>query len=337
MLFMLRHAVRTQEGAVGLTVVLLALLIGVVNPAFFSVANLFDLLRSMTVEVLFALGVLIVIASGGIDVSFTAVAITALYSSVRLLNGLEYTGDMWLPYLLAALIGGGLGLLNGLLIALFRLPPLIVTLGTQSLFRGFLLFFVGSIIIRDLPEAMNTFARTNLVTLTMANGTLASLHSAVLLPVVVAFVTWLVLRYTLPGRSIYALGGAPESAERVGFHVKRTQVVIYVFVGVLAGIAGMTYGVLNRQANPFDLVGSELDVIAAVVLGGASITGGRGSVLGTLLGVALITLITNSLILIGIPSTWQRVVVGAIILVGTGISAYQSRASERYTATSNAH
>lgn len=334
---MLRHAVRTQEGAVGLTVVLLALLIGVVNPAFFSVANLFDLLRSMTVEVLFALGVLIVIASGGIDVSFTAVAITALYSSVRLLNGLEYTGDMWLPYLLAALIGGGLGLLNGLLIALFRLPPLIVTLGTQSLFRGFLLFFVGSIIIRDLPEAMNTFARTNLVTLTMANGTLASLHSAVLLPVVVAFVTWLVLRYTLPGRSIYALGGAPESAERVGFHVKRTQVVIYVFVGVLAGIAGMTYGVLNRQANPFDLVGSELDVIAAVVLGGASITGGRGSVLGTLLGVALITLITNSLILIGIPSTWQRVVVGAIILVGTGISAYQSRASERYTATSNAH
>lgn len=333
---MLRRAVRTQEFAVGLTVVLLALLIGAINPVFFSVGNLFDLLRSGTVVLLFALGALVVIASGGIDVSFTAVAVFALYSTVKILNGAAYEGGILLPFLLAAAIGAGLGLINGLLIALFKLPTLIVTLGTQSLFRGFLLFFVGATIIRDIPDAMTGFARSSLLTLTAPSGALVSLHVAVLLPLVACVATWLLLTYTMVGRSIYALGGAPEAAERAGFNIRRTQILIYVFVGLLAGVAGMTYGSLNRQANPFDLVGSELDVIAAVVLGGAAITGGRGSVLGTVLGVALITIINNSLILVGIPSAWQRVVIGSIIIVGTGISAYQSRSAERRVAVSGA-
>jgi simple sugar transport system permease protein len=327
---MLRRTIRTQEFALGLTVIALSLLIGAINPVFFSVTNLFDLLRSATVEMLFALGVLIVLASGGIDVSFTAVAVFALYVSVRLLNGMEYDGGMALPYLLAATLGVVLGLINGLFIALFKLPTLIVTLGAQSLFRGFLLFFIGAVIIRDIPDGMTEFARSSLLTITAPNGALVSLHVAVPLPLVAAIITGLLLKYTMLGRSIYALGGAPEAAERAGFNIRRTQLFIYAFVGLLAGIAGMTYGALNRQANPFDLVGTELDVIAAVVLGGATITGGRGSVIGTLLGVMLIVIVNNSLILVGIPSVWQRVVIGSIIIIGTGVSAYQSRRVEQH-------
>jgi simple sugar transport system permease protein len=326
---MLQRLLRTQEFVVGLTVVGLALLIGLINPVFFSVGNLFDLLRSATVVWLFALGVLVVIASGGIDVSFTAVAVFALYSSVRILNGIDYGGNMLLPFALAGLIGMLLGLINGLLIALFRLPTLIVTLGTQSLFRGFLLFFIGAVIIRDIPPTMTDFARSSLLTLTAPNGARISLHVAVLLPLALAVLTSLMLRYTMLGRSIYAFGGAPEAAERAGFNIRRLQLFIYAYVGLLSGVAGMTYGALNRQANPFDLVGSELDVIAAVVLGGAAITGGRGTVIGTLLGVLLIVMINNSLILVGIPSVWQRVVIGAVIIIGTGVSAWQSRNAER--------
>ena len=96
-------------------------------------------------------------------------------------------------------------------------------------------------------------------------------------------------------------------------------------MGFLAGIGGIVYASLNRQANPQELVGSELNVIAAVVLGGASLTGGRGTVIGSLLGVALVVIMNNSLVLIGVPSTWQRVVVGAIILIGTGLPAIQAR------------
>ena len=128
---------------------------------------------------------------------------------------------------------------------------------------------------------------------------------------------------------IYALGGAREAAERAGFNISRIQYFIYGFVGLLSGIAGMTYGSLNRQANPQDIVGTELDVIAAVVLGGATLTGGRGSVIGALLGVTLVTIMSNSLVLIGVPSEWRRVVTGLIIIIGTGIPAIQAQRNTR--------
>jgi simple sugar transport system permease protein len=127
------------------------------------------------------------------------------------------------------------------------------------------------------------------------------------------------------GRSIYALGGSREAAERAGFNVPRIQYFIYAFVGLLSGIAGMTFGSMARQANPQDLVGTELSVIAAVVLGGAQLTGGHGTVIGTILGVILVTIANNSLILIGVPTAWQRVVIGIIILIGTGLPAIQAR------------
>jgi simple sugar transport system permease protein len=127
------------------------------------------------------------------------------------------------------------------------------------------------------------------------------------------------------GRSVYALGGAREAAERAGFNIARIQYFVYGLVGLLSGIAGITYGSLNRQANPQDIVGTELNVIAAVVLGGAQLTGGRGTVIGTVLGVVLVVVANNSLILVGVPSVWQRVVIGLIILVGTGLPAIQAR------------
>jgi len=129
------------------------------------------------------------------------------------------------------------------------------------------------------------------------------------------------------GRGVYALGGSREAAERAGFNISRIEYFIYGFVGLLSGVAGMTFGALNRQANPQDIVGSELNVIAAVVLGGAQLTGGRGTVIGTILGVALVVIMNNSLILIGVPSVWQRVVIGLIILIGTGLPALQARRS----------
>ncbi len=131
------------------------------------------------------------------------------------------------------------------------------------------------------------------------------------------------------GRGIYALGGAPEAAERAGFNITAIQIFIYAFVGFLAGVNGIVHTGLIQIANPQTIVGTELFVIAAVVLGGASITGGRGSVIGTILGVALVIIMNNSLILMGVSSTYQRVVVGLIIIIGTGVPAYQALRSER--------
>ncbi|MGE5139699.1 MAG: ABC transporter permease, partial [Rudaea sp.] len=309
-------------------IVALALLIGFVNPVFFSLRNLFDLLRSATVAGIFSVGVLIVIVSGGIDVSFTAIAAFALYLTTKVILGLGINPPVIVEFALAAVIGLGLGLFNAIFISGFRLPTLIVTLGTQSLFRGFLLFVIGAKLIRDIPDAMTDFARTNLLVIREPDGSLAQLPFAFLILVAAAILTYWLLKYTMLGRGIYAIGGAPEAAERAGFNIPRIQFFIYGFVGFLSGIAGMTYACMNRQANPFDIVGTELDVIAAVVLGGANLMGGRGSVVGTLLGIFLVVMLNNSLILLGVPTVWQRVVIGLVIIIGTGIPAWQQRAGQ---------
>ncbi|MFN8491170.1 MAG: ABC transporter permease [Caldilineaceae bacterium] len=316
---------RQNEFLVAITIVALCGIIGFLNPVFFTVGNLFDLLRSGVVMGIFATGVLIVIISGGIDVSFTAIAVFALYSTTKLLLAYYPSAPIWLAFLLSGLIGLGLGLINAFFISRFQLPTLIVTLGTLSMFRGFMLFVIGNKIIRDIPPSMTAFSRTTLLEVTMANGGLSKLHPAIFLTVAAAILVWLLLDYTMLGRGIYALGGAREAAERAGFNIATIQYFIYSFVGLISGIAGLAYGALQRQANPQDIVGSELDVIAAVVLGGAQLTGGRGTVVGTLLGVALVTIMKNSLILIGVPSEWQRVVIGAIIIIGTGIPALRMK------------
>jgi simple sugar transport system permease protein len=323
-----KRLLRRNETLVAVTLVGLCLIIGVNNPTFFTLGNVFTLLRTSIVTGIFAMGVLIVIISGGIDVSFTAIGVFALYSTVKLMLAYAPEAPIWVGFLSAAIIGLGLGLINAFFIARFKLPTLIVTLGTLSMFHGFLLFAIGNQIIRDVPPALTAFARATMVQIPQARGT-ANLHPAVFLMIAVAIMVWLLLKYTMLGRGIYALGGAPEAAERAGFSVTRIQYFIYGFVGLLSGVAGMTFGSLARQANPQDIVGMELNVIAAVVLGGAYLTGGRGTVIGTLLGVILVVITNNSLILIGVPTVWQRVVIGLIILIGTGIPAIQERRAQK--------
>lgn len=320
----MNRILRRNETLVALLIVVLSIVIGLVNPTYFTVANLFDLLRSIIVTGIFAMGVLIVIVSGGIDVSFTAIGVFALYATVKLMKAYAPDAPIWTGFISAALIGLGLGLINGFFIARFKLPTLIVTLGTLGMFQGFLLFAIGNRIIRDVPPALTEFARSSLISLPSARGT-AVLHPAILITATVVLVVYLLLNYTTLGRGIYALGGSREAAERAGFNVVRIQYFIYGFVGLLSGIAGMTFGSLARQANPQDIVGTELNVIAAVVLGGAQLTGGRGTVLGTILGIILVVIANNNLILIGMPTVWQRVVIGLIILIGTGLPAIQAR------------
>lgn len=316
---------RSNEFLVAVTLLVLCLLIGLLNPVFFTVSNLFDLLRSAVVMGIFAMGVLIVIVSGGIDVSFTAVAVFALYATTKLLLAYYPNAPIGLAFLISGVIGLLLGLINAFFIARFRLPTLIVTLGTLSMFRGFMLFVIGNKLIRDIPPSMTAFSRWTVLEVPMANGGLSKLHPAIFLTLAATLIVWLLLDYTMLGRGIYALGGAREAAERAGFNIAMIQTFIYSFVGLLSGVAGMAYGALQRQANPQDIVGTELDVIAAVVLGGAQLTGGRGTVIGTLLGVALVTVMKSSLILIGVPSEWQRVVIGLIIIIGTGIPALRMK------------
>lgn len=295
------------------------------DPSFFTITTVSDLLRASIVIGILAVGALVVLISGGIDVSFTAVAVFAMYAATKI--ALALAPDMAWPliFAIAVAIGAGLGAINGVLIAFFRLPTLIVTLGTLSVFRGFLLTFVGSQRISDLPPEMRDFSRGVLARGTTEAGNFYSIPWSVLALLGVVVLTWFILQKTMLGRSIYAIGGSPESARRIGIDVRWTQFFVYVYVGALAGLAGIIHGSVGRMADPFSLVGLELSVIAAVVLGGARLIGGHGTITGTLLGVALIVIVQNSLIVVGIPTTWQSVTIGLLILLGTGVPAWRAR------------
>lgn len=308
-----------------LLVVVTCLVVIIANPDFLQMSNLVDILRASVVRGLFAMGVLVVLAAGGIDVSFTAIAAFVMYALTMLVINVAPDMPLLAILVIAAAGGAALGAVNGLLVHKLSAPSLIVTIGTQYVYRSFLLTFVGTALFMNIPAAMERLGKGSLYTHVSSNGVASSLPATVLVLAVAALVTWFILERTLMGRAIFAVGGNPQIAERLGIKLFTVRVFVFAYAGLLAGIAGVVHVSSNRLANPFDLAGMELEIIAAVVLGGARITGGSGSVIGTLLGVLLITLVSNVLIFVGIPSTLQLFIVGLFILIAGTIFTLRNR------------
>ncbi len=326
---MMRRIVRTHELVIAACVLSLSIIVGLINPAYFTLGNLFDLLRNATTYGILSMGVLVVLISGGVDVSFPAIAAASSYIAVKILIASGFQGSVWVVYALAIPLGFAFGFLNATFISRFRLPALIVTLGTAGMIYGFVLFFIGNLVLYDLPSGLTRYGAASLVTVEDATAGTSALHPSFLLLVAAAAAVGILLKYTMVGRGVFALGGNREAAVRAGFDISLIEHEIYCLAGVLAAIAGVTHVALFRNANPAALMGAELEVIAAVVLGGASITGGRGSVTGTLLGLLLITILKSSLVLVGIPSEWQKVAIGTALLVGTTVPVVRLRRQQR--------
>ncbi|MBB6454594.1 simple sugar transport system permease protein [Salirhabdus euzebyi] len=322
----MKRILKTNEFYITIVLVLLIFYIGSQNSTFFSINNWFDLIRSGIVPGIFVIGTLLVLISGGIDVSFPAIAAFSMYTTTSIITSLDFDVPVIFAFVIGALIGLFLGFINSIFIAFLKLPTLIVTLGTASIYSGFLLTFIDDGQITRLPEAMTNLSKTRIFEITTDYGTIG-IPVVFLITVAIAVLGWFLLKYTMIGRSIYALGGDEVSAERMGISSVKIKVFVYCFVGTLAGIAGVIHTIMTRNSNASDLLGGELLIIAAVVLGGARITGGHGTIYGSLIALLLILIIQNSLILLGIPSYWQRFVIGALILIGTGLSAIQVKRS----------
>jgi simple sugar transport system permease protein len=310
-----RLAGENNEGFVALALVALFVAVGLAHPGFWSLVTVFSVIHNSLETLLFALGFFLVLLTGGIDVSFDAIGIFTGYSVALMAGNGVFNGDAFIAVALAVGLGLGLGALNALAAAVLRLPVLIVTLGTRGLFWGVMLTWIGSDYVPSMPGWLGNLNNWNLVYAHSA-GQAAGLNWLVIPVAVICVCTALFLRRTMTGRGFYAIGGSEEAARRAGFPVVWTRAVAFLLAGVLAALAGLVHVGLINEANPQDLVGNELVVIAAVVVGGASIFGGKGSVTGTILGVLLIELISSSLISLGVPSSWDNVAIGALILLG---------------------
>ncbi len=317
----IKNLIKKQEIQLLIFVLIFSTMITIISPAFLTLENLFDLLRGSSGVAILAIGIFLVLLSGGIDVSSTTIAIAGQYIAINVMMAMG-VNNIWFAFAISISVGISLGAINAIFISILNLPTLIVTLGTSSLFHGALLEFVGtrSINSGNLPRAIKEFGKYKILVLERANGSEYGLSVFFLIMVLVVILTWLILRYTMIGRGIYAIGGNQDAAERVGFKVKKIKLFVYCYAGFLAGIMGVMHVALIRSANPQYLVGSELSIIAAVVLGGTRISGGVGTISGTMIGVILITVLEKNLVLLGLSSYWQKFFVGLIIVMGVIIT-----------------
>jgi len=306
----MRRAFSSAEGILGLLIVVLAVFLTISTDSFASVQNLFDLLNNQSVNIIFAVGLVVVLVAGGIDISFSVAASVVQYIVVTLLVSMG--GGNWaIGLFLAAATGISLGLINALFIHRFRIVSIIVTIGTFNLFFGLLMYLSRGRSIYTIPDWL--YSRVAIFSIELERGS-ATLYLPVLVMLFMVFATWFLLAKTGFGRQIYGFGSNPDAARRSGINVALIQGFAYGWLGLCAGIAGLMQAHIVREVVPNALYGRELDILAAVVLGGAVLGGGRGTVLGSVLGVMLLALIQNGLNLLGISPFAFKMIVGAIIL-----------------------
>ncbi|MFV0503387.1 MAG: ABC transporter permease [Lachnospirales bacterium] len=304
-------------------IITLSLVIGLVNPTFWGIPTIVTLSRSILITLIFAICEMIVIISGGIDVSFPAVASFCMYGTLKLALALNIN-SLLLMFLIAAIFGTFFGLINAILISR-KIPPLIATLGVSSIANGATLAFLGTNVISTIPPKVSQVSRMYLFSYTTSDGISYSLTILFILPVIICLGAFFILKYTMLGRKIYAIGGDKNAARVAGINVTKIQFIVYMSVGAITGVASIAYMILMRQADPSVLMGSEMMVIAAVVMGGTRIMGGHGTVIGTILGVVLIALVQNNLIMLSIPTHYQTFIVGLIIVIGTSITSLKAK------------
>jgi simple sugar transport system permease protein len=308
-----------------LVIVLLCALWAALTPHFWTLSNGVDILETYAVTAILAMGVLVVLVSGGIDISFAATASVAQYAAAFLATAHGWPPWAALPFGLLA--GLALGCVNAALIHHLRITSIIATIATQSVFFALLMWVTGGRLISTLPDWWST--RIVLAETEAPNGDLVRLTLPTAAAAAAAVGTSLLLDRTTAGRQLYALGGNPEAARRLGIDIGAMHYLAYGMLGLLAGLAGLVQAHRVGQSVPNAMVGQELSVIAAAVLGGASLNGGVGSVGGVILGILLLAVLQNGLNLLGWSSYVFPVVIGAVILVSTSITGLSTRPLRR--------
>lgn len=311
----LRVALRRHETQLAGIVVLMCLVFSLLTPNFLDKGNLVSLLENYSVTAIMASGLLVVLISGGIDISFAAIAAVSQYLIATLL--VRHGGNWWVAFPLFGLVGALLGVVNALLIYSLRALSVIVTISTMTFYFAVLLFVTDGKSLYDLPDWFT------------ADLSVYGVPFPVVVAAIVLLVTAFLLNRLSVGRQIYGLGGNPEAAKRVGCNLLGLQCFVYGYSGLTAGIAGLVQAHRVEEVVPGALIGRELDVLAAVVLGGASLAGGVGTVTGSILGIILLAILQNGLTLLGVSSYSFGFVTGLVILVSVSATAYTAKRQQQ--------
>ena len=288
-----------------IALIILMAVITIINSNFLTANNLLNLLLQVTSNALIAFGMTFVILTGGIDLSVGSIlALSSALTAGLLGSGMPVT----LAILISLILGCILGMMNGLLISYGKLAPFIVTLATMTIFRGATLVYTnGNPITKGLSD---TFLFQFL-----GQGYIVGIPFPVIIMFIVFIVLYVLLHKTAFGKSVYAIGGNEKAAYISGVKLNKVKIIIYSISGIMASISGLIITSRLSSAQPTAGASYEMDAIAAVVLGGTSLSGGKGRILGTLIGALIIGVLNNGLNIIGVSAFWQQVVKGVVILI----------------------
>ncbi|CAH0146997.1 ribose ABC transporter permease [Peribacillus simplex] len=287
-----------------LALVLLFIVITVLNPSFMEPNNILNLLRQTSINALIAFGMTFIILTGGIDLSVGSI----LALSSALMAGMMVSGlDPILAILVGILLGAIMGVINGILVSKGKMAPFIVTLATMTIFRGLTLVYTDGKPITGIGDSV--------MFQMLGRGYFLGVPVPAVVMVIAFLILWFLLHKTSFGRKTYAIGGNERASRISGIKVDRVKVAIYGLAGTMAAIAGAILTSRLNSAQPTAGQSYEMDAIAAVVLGGTSLSGGKGRLFGTLVGVLIIGTLNNGMNLLGVSSFYQQVVKGAVILI----------------------
>lgn len=297
--------------------VLLVTLLALVSPAFLTKTNGLNVLRQASLAAILALGETIVILTAGIDLSIGAVLTTSgiVAASVLKIEGLP----IWVGVLAGVGFGALVGFMNGVMVAIVRLPPFIATYGTMWIASGLSVVFLRGYIIYDFDERFRFIGK----------GYFFGIPMPIIIMAGVFLMLYFVMHKTTFGRSIYALGANKEAARLSGIQIEKTLIIAYTLSGLCAGMAGLLFVARLNAAEAGLGESLLLPVIAGIVLGGTSLYGGEGGVAGTLIGTLIMTIVVNGMNLLGISSMWQATVQGAIIVIAVLLDQWGRRAVAR--------
>lgn len=296
-----------------IALIILMAVITIINSNFLTANNLLNLLLQVTSNALIAFGMTFVILTGGIDLSVGSIlALSSALTAGLLGSGMSVT----LAILISLILGCILGMMNGLLISYGKLAPFIVTLATMTIFRGATLVYTnGNPITKGLSD---TFLFQFL-----GQGYIVGIPFPVIIMFIVFIVLYVLIHKTAFGKSVYAIGGNEKAAYISGVKLNKVKIIIYSISGIMASISGLIITSRLSSAQPTAGASYEMDAIAAVVLGGTSLSGGKGRILGTLIGALIIGVLNNGLNIIGVSAFWQQVVKGVVILIAVLIDRFK--------------
>lgn len=297
--------------------IVLCVILAIASPAFLKTTNLLNILQQVSINFTIAIGMTFVILIGGIDLSVGSVtALTGMIVAILMKN---YSWNVGLAVVVSVLAACGMGCINGLMIANLGLPPFIMTLGAMEICRGFAYSVTAGQPIYTLPAGFLAIS-----------GRIANIPIVALCIMIVLFlVAYVVLRYTKFGRHVYAVGGNEACAKLSGINVKAVKIAVYTISGFCSGIGAMLLTSRLDSAVPTNAMSYEMNAIAAVVIGGASMSGGEGSLFGTIIGAFMIGIIANGMNLLVIPTGPQRIVTGAIIVIAVVLDVLRKGASNK--------